>query len=338
MRLGATNAAVTFSNGVASTLPTLGGPSSEAWAIDDNGDVAGGASILGNWNFHAALWTAGGVIDLGMLADDYESVATALNNNGQVVGYSRHYGASSAIFWNGVLYDLNELVSAPGFHLHTAVGINDAGLIVGYGADNSGSHMRAFVLTPGPDVADECDAIVPANIGSGLSSAQLATEGAETCGPMDSDDGVGKAAFGYTPYSQQDVTHCTFFDGMGNAAGGFTAPRTDTFFSQPSGFTGLTSGPNSVHRLMSYSHTGDLLTGVGAEHGLSKYNPYDFQVARGGSAFLVPPYQGASDILVSAATGRTCGTIPTTGRAGRDGTVLRQDNRCSYHYWPQLLQ
>jgi probable HAF family extracellular repeat protein len=82
-----------------------------------------------------------------------DSEANAINNAGQIVGYSTYssstYPNYSATIWDGTTaIDLNTLVTLPsGFVLNVATAINDSGWIVGYGT-NSANETHAFLLTP----------------------------------------------------------------------------------------------------------------------------------------------------------------------------------------------
>lgn len=74
---------------------TLGGPGSQAVAMNDRGQVVGSAE-----NGHAFLWQNGKKIDLGTLPDATESEAVAINNHGQIVGRSRTKdGKEHAVLW-----------------------------------------------------------------------------------------------------------------------------------------------------------------------------------------------------------------------------------------------
>jgi probable HAF family extracellular repeat protein len=74
-------------------LGTLGGDSSEAAGINLLGDVVG-TSLVPNGKPHAFLYRAGRMIDLGTLIGGTESYATAIADNGVIVGYGgiNHYG------------------------------------------------------------------------------------------------------------------------------------------------------------------------------------------------------------------------------------------------------
>ena len=112
-------------------LGTLGGLSSIALAVNDKGQVCGGAD-RSDGTRHAFLWTDGKMTDLGTLPLWTQSEAWDLNNVGQVVGISTNTGSlSSAFLWeNGKLIDLGHLTGQPTGDT-SAFGINDAGQVAG---------------------------------------------------------------------------------------------------------------------------------------------------------------------------------------------------------------
>ncbi|MCC7408110.1 MAG: DUF3466 family protein [Phycisphaeraceae bacterium] len=105
--------------------------------INDLGQVVGWSRSANLSEDRAFLWTEqDGMQDIGTLGGT-DSAACAINNLGQVVGYSYEDGLPRAFIWSpdsGIL-DLNDLVvpEADYFHLAVAFDINDAGQIVGYG-------------------------------------------------------------------------------------------------------------------------------------------------------------------------------------------------------------
>jgi len=135
-------------------LGTLGGPTSEAFGIDDLGRVVGSARNA-NYNTRPFLWTsASGMRDLGSLGGqpyDYGE-ATSINRAGQVVGYSSlATGERHAFLWDAAhgMRDLNEMADGLGtFRLIIATRINNTGWIVGNGRDPVSGIIRAFVLRP----------------------------------------------------------------------------------------------------------------------------------------------------------------------------------------------
>jgi probable HAF family extracellular repeat protein len=134
---------------------SLGGDFSAPVGINDHGTIAGWASMAGNASFHAALWRGiGKITDLGVVAGDDCSFATAINAKTQIVGSSLGDGCtfdenSNAFLWeSGSLYDLNALIP-PGASLHLLlpIAINDRGEIAGNGSD-LGGNWHAFLLVP----------------------------------------------------------------------------------------------------------------------------------------------------------------------------------------------
>lgn len=105
-------------------IGTLGGAESRALGINALGHVVGYAS-LENGKQHAFLWDGSGLRDLGLLAGANESVAYAINDNGQIVGVSGGLGEVTprAFRWqNGTLTDIGAF---------TPRAINKSGDVVG---------------------------------------------------------------------------------------------------------------------------------------------------------------------------------------------------------------
>jgi probable HAF family extracellular repeat protein len=131
---------------------TLSGSRSYAYGINQAGHVVGQATTAGNAETHAFLFNGEAVLDLGTLGGT-QSIAHALNALGHVVGASTTAGNATThatFYTGGILYDLNSLVPAPGGWVFSeALGINDAGAIVGHGL--IGGQQHAFLLTPIPE-------------------------------------------------------------------------------------------------------------------------------------------------------------------------------------------
>ena len=130
-------------------LGTLGGAFSQAYAINNKGQVAGDA-YTSNGDLHAFITTGGKLKDLGVISGS-ASWGFGVNDSGIVVGQSTYdqTGSYHAFVYNGrKMLDLNKLIPAnSGWELDVANSINEAGKIVGYGTRN-GATLHAFVLTP----------------------------------------------------------------------------------------------------------------------------------------------------------------------------------------------
>jgi len=121
-------------------LGTLGG-NGVAYAINNSGRAVGTVYLPGD-SAHAALWSAGSVIDLGTLAGASSSEAFAINASGQAVGYSRAaVGSNRPTFWQAGSTTATELATASGAGLGMA--INDSGQIAGVSFDASGQSFAA---------------------------------------------------------------------------------------------------------------------------------------------------------------------------------------------------
>ncbi|MGE5607813.1 MAG: DUF3466 family protein [Bacillota bacterium] len=117
---------------------------------------------------HVLLYSDGVLTDLGTVAETRSSYPAAINNVGQIVGYSYAQDESGNSTWfdstqaflysNGSMADLNTLIDPQaGWKLAYATDINDAGQIVGWGyvtIEENGQTIRqshAFLLTPIPE-------------------------------------------------------------------------------------------------------------------------------------------------------------------------------------------
>lgn len=139
-----------WDNGGMTDLGTLGNVESDAYDINDNGQVVG-YSITQWGSGRGFLWSNGAMTELGIVAGLNGSYsALAINNKGQAVGVFDGNFFNHAILWNddGTAVDLNTLIPAnSGWLLTDARDINDKGQIVA-NAYNSHLGTRAMLLTP----------------------------------------------------------------------------------------------------------------------------------------------------------------------------------------------
>lgn len=150
--------AILWSNGQIKDLGDLGGGLSQAFGINDLGQITGQAYITGGIGADAFLFDNGTMQDLGTITsptggNGQYSSGLGINRAGVVVGESTFQKNPLAITYhafvyvNGRMKDLNRLIPPKsGWVLTTACSINDAGQIVGYGTLNKQQH--AYLLTP----------------------------------------------------------------------------------------------------------------------------------------------------------------------------------------------
>ena len=150
-------AAVFAHDGDMHDLGTLGGKNSNAFGMNDLGQVVGESETRrgGASEIHAFLWTPSGrdgvkgnprMKDLGTLGG-VESRGTDINNFGQTVGFSTtEDGEVHAVLWNFYGASLTDLGTLGG-SWSEAGAINDAGQVVGVSETETGS-LHAFLWTP----------------------------------------------------------------------------------------------------------------------------------------------------------------------------------------------
>jgi probable HAF family extracellular repeat protein len=119
--------AVVWTNGTPTVLPTLGGPTTTATAINNNGDVVGYAQTS-TFAQHGFLYRNGTMTDLGNNIFLY-----AINDSDVMVG-------NDLIVSNGTVQDINNLIPPGDPGLNYAVGINDNGQII--------AETNGILLTP----------------------------------------------------------------------------------------------------------------------------------------------------------------------------------------------
>jgi probable HAF family extracellular repeat protein len=149
--------AVLWDNGTVTNIGDLGaGYWNTPMAINQRGDVVGFAGQPGDFEgnrVRAFFWSKSeGIKSLGTLPGHVYSQANAINNNGQIVGFScdAAFLDCRAVLWEeGEMTDLNDL-REPGYTnlLINGQDINEFGVITGRARNPVTEDRPAFVATP----------------------------------------------------------------------------------------------------------------------------------------------------------------------------------------------
>jgi probable HAF family extracellular repeat protein len=133
-----------WSKGTLTSLPVIlpGDDIAIATSINNSGEIVANSLSTRTFEPHAGLLSHGRLISIG------PGVPVAINNRGQVIGYSSASGTFTAfLYQNGVRIELSTLLPAgSGWTSVSAEDINDRGQIVGSGIHNGDTH--AFLLSP----------------------------------------------------------------------------------------------------------------------------------------------------------------------------------------------
>lgn len=136
--------AVLWVDGKVNDLGTLqGGGGSDAWAINNSGQIVGSVAV-GDFiaSEHAFLYEqATGMVDL--TPDLHQAVALDINDAGEITGYcDASDGSQHAFYWLAKeLVDLGEL---PGFGFSSGAALNEKGLVVGTATSPGSKQAHMF--------------------------------------------------------------------------------------------------------------------------------------------------------------------------------------------------
>ena len=180
---------------------------STARDINDQGQVVGFRHPFGS-GWHAYLWCAGNVTDLGVLPEGDQSEARAINNRGEVVGRCRIPDPGGgggfvyrAFLWSGdAMQDLGVL---PGYSDSYAWDINDAGAVVGY-CYSVGLPNRAFLWQDG--VMHSVSSLIDPGLGLDVHLASAISDRGEITGQVVGLDIESLSAIVVRPPSPTDLT------------------------------------------------------------------------------------------------------------------------------------
>ncbi len=157
-------------------IGTLGGNYSIGREINDSGQIVGEAETS-QGHVHAFLWKNGTIQDLGTYESHTFSMANAINNKGEVVGYGRELeqsGTSKALFWN----KHGKVFTLPAYHAEDysqASDLNDLGLVVGVSGTQAIA-WKNFVPLPLPGLGGDFSiALGVNNLGAIVGYSQLST-------------------------------------------------------------------------------------------------------------------------------------------------------------------
>jgi probable HAF family extracellular repeat protein len=160
---GVSTEATVWLNGTPLMLGALPGGVGHSEAVDVNNlGQAVGRTVMDSIHSRATLWWGDRIVDLGVLPGDNHSEAYAINDRGQVVGYSANVEASTGRYFLWEHGTMRELVARSGEPISSASDINLFGVMattVGAGPRQAAlfSHGQVMKL---PLVAGQTDSAV----------------------------------------------------------------------------------------------------------------------------------------------------------------------------------
>lgn len=207
-------------------LNPLGGNHSIAYAINDEGVVAGRANLANNINTQGFVWSNGSAIGVGTLGGPHSRLY-GLNNESVAAGWS--FGSGAVKWENGTLYDLDSATS--GWQFTEANDINENGTIVG-----QASNGLAFPSTQTQAVIQRAGVTTFLAPSSGFNAAAMAVNDHDVAVGWSSGGGLGVvgsiwqngtastlASLGFGTTQAHDITNAGLIVGESMTASGFSA-------------------------------------------------------------------------------------------------------------------
>ena len=155
-------------------IGTLGGETSEAFGLNNLGDVVGAAATRAG-DQHAFLYRTGQILDLGTLTGGSSSRANAINDRGDVIGYSaiNAFGPpfreliQGFVWQNGAMRAVGALYCPCSFNVRygtsMAFAVSDDGVVVGDSETSRETFRGAFVWQDGTIHGFSFDGATPGN-------------------------------------------------------------------------------------------------------------------------------------------------------------------------------
>ena len=206
-----------YSGGVVTDLGSISNnprSDAEAYGINGAGDVVG-YSTAADGSHHAFLYRAGVLHDLGTLPGKY-ATGTAINDDGLIVGtLANPYGVTlgSFLYTSGAMFDFSTIVmNGDGWSQLIITGLNDAGVVVGYGTVNGAT--KGFIAEP--------------SAAAGVTSPRTALTSAMTAARPNPFRGAAEIAFNLSTRAATAPSRLEIFDTEGRrittlARGGLVA-------------------------------------------------------------------------------------------------------------------
>src|SRR5215210_1189024 len=272
---------------------------SEAWAINDSGQVVGESGIHEDQG-EAFLYSEGAIKGLGILPGQLYSEAMGIDDSGRIVGWS--YTSRANVQGRAFLYEggeMRDLGALPGDLYSMARAIDEHGRVVGQSRD-AGGQNRAFLWEDGEMV--DLNALIPADSPLRLLDAYAIGESGKI---------VGSA-----------------FDQAGQVRAYLLTPNDAT---APGTAAGVSPGPNAAGwnredvtvTLEATDEGGSNVEGI--TYSASGAQPIDGRTVSGGSTQLRITAEGETTVTYSARDHAGNAEEPRTLTVRLDKTARRVD-------------